>query len=118
MTVPFRRLAPRWLPLILLPVVACQPMQASPRTQANRQAVAECRAQADRTYAAQNRGDLSRRDDLDDPFAAGYVSGIVTRGLSAQYQRDNMVQDCLNASSQPAAIISPGEGTTFTPVRN
>ncbi len=111
--------ARRCLPLLLLPlVVACQQQTPRPRTPADRQALANCRADADRTYAAQNRGDLSRRDDIDNPFASGYTSGIVTRGLSAQYQRDNLVQDCLNASGQPAPAPNPGEGATFNPAKN
>lgn len=107
-----------YLPLVLLPlIVACQ-QQTPPRTPADRQAIANCRAEVDRTYSAQNRGDLSRREDFDDPFAAGYTSGIVTRGLSAQYQRDNMFQDCLNASGQPGAVYNPGEGAAFNPARH
>jgi hypothetical protein len=118
MTTPRPYLPILYLPILLLPlVVACQ-QQKSPQTPADRQAVATCRAEVDRTYTAQNRGDLSRREDYDDPFAAGYTSGIVTRGLSAQYQRDNMLQDCLNASGQPTAPFSPGEGGAFNPARN
>ena len=101
-------------------LASCQ-QSPVPKPRADAAAVADCRAQADRVYAAQNRADLSRRDDLDNPFAAGYVSGIVTRGLGSQYQRDNLVESCLNANAGGAASSgTPGqsEGTTFNPARN
>jgi hypothetical protein len=65
-----------------------------------------CRAEVDRVYSAQNRVDLSTRDQRDTPFAAGYLAGNTTQGLGAAYGRDNLYSSCLNnaADAAPAAV--------------
>src|SRR4051812_15006564 len=87
------------LPLLLLAVAACQP--ASPRSRADVGARGACRDWVARVYAAQTRADISRRDERDYAFATSYNSGIVTRGISARYGRDQMVTDCVQASAEP-----------------
>lgn len=115
MTLPPSRLALAVLPLL----VACQVLVAcqaapQPRTRANAATQNECRAVVDRVYAAQNRSELSTRDERDSPFAASYNSGIVTRGLSGRFQRDNMVNTCLDAAGNPSAVdVTPAP--TFAP---
>ena len=83
---------------------ACQ----SSRPRASAATTAACRAEVDRVYAAQNRVDLSRRDQRDTPFAANYVSGNTTSGLGAQFGRDNMETSCLNnaAGQAPADTVA------------
>ena len=99
---------------LLLPILAgCQP-PSSQRT-ANRSLVADCRVAVDRVYAAQNRVDLSRQDERDEPFAAQYVSGVVTSGLSARYGRDRMVDSCVKENGGPAQVPDSGTGTAFSP---
>ena len=80
-----------------------------------------CRQEVDRVYAAQNRRDLSYRDQRDTPFAASYNSGVTTRGLSALYDQDNQYASCVRANEpaaraggQPAGAQTTGP--TFSPV--
>lgn len=89
------------------------------RTRPTAAASAACRAETDRIYAAQNRAELSFRDQRDTPFAAGYNSGITTRGLGARFGRDNLESSCLanaagGAQAAPAGTDA-GTGPTFQP---
>ena len=102
---------------ILLPMLAagCQP---TPRSRANAASAAACRAEVDRVYAAQNRADLSQRDQRDTPLSSSYASGITSRGLGTLFGFDNQVSSCVSNSSGPsagAATIDPGTGPTFEP---
>jgi hypothetical protein len=109
-------LALRCLPLVVLAVAACQPA-AGPRSRADVAARQACRQEVDRVYSAQNRADLSRRDERDYAFSGSYNSGIVTRGISARYGRDQMVTDCVQANGQPGAQATDTVPTpTFSPV--
>ena len=92
--------------------------QSAPRSRADAAAAAACRADADRVYAAQNRADLSRRDQRDTPFASSYNSGITTRGLGTLFGLDSQVSSCVSSSSSPgsgAAAVDAGTGPTFSP---
>ncbi|GAC1343898.1 MAG: hypothetical protein NVSMB18_20540 [Acetobacteraceae bacterium] len=99
----------------MLSLAACQQPTPAPRSRADAAARADCRASVDRVYAAQNRGDLSRRDERDNPFAGSSVSGIVTRGLSSRYGRDNLESSCLNASGDRSQAVDTGTAPTFSP---
>ncbi len=104
-------------PLMLGALAGCQ---APPRSRASAAATQACRAEVDRVYAAQNRVDLSTRDQRDTPFAGGYSSGITSQGLGAQFGRDNQLSSCINNSTAPgtaapAAAVAPGTGPTFSP---
>lgn len=95
---------------------------AAPRSRADAATNAACRAEVDRVYAAQNRADLSRRDQRDTPFAESYNSGITSRGLGALFGRGNQVSSCVNNSgaagtSAGGANVGNGVGTgsTFSP---
>ena len=74
----------------------------------------DCRQSVERQYNAQNRADLTRRDERDYAFAGTYNSGIASRGLGAEYHREQMVSDCLRASGTPPSA-SPGVGPVFSP---
>lgn len=99
--------------LALILVAACQP--PPPPTPADTAIRADCRQTVEREYAAQNRADLTRRDERDLPFASSYNSGIASRGLGAEYSRDQMVTDCLRARGEGAAQTTPGVGPAFSP---
>lgn len=75
----------------------------------------ECRQQVERQYNAQNRVDLTRRDERDQPFASTYNGGIASRGLGAQYHREEMETACLRQSGDAAAATTPGVGPAFSP---
>jgi len=99
--------------LLCLAAAACQ---QAPRSRADGQTQAQCRQEVDRVYAAQNRGDLSRRDERDSPFAGAYLPGITTRELGARFARDNQMSSCLAQNrGGPATDISPAP--TFSPVQ-
>ncbi len=90
--------------------------QQTPRSRADAAANAACRVEVDRVYAAQNRADLSRRDERDTPFAASYLSGITTRQLGARFSRDNQVASCVNnAGPSGNAATDASIGPTFSP---
>lgn len=106
----------RCLPLLLVALAGCQ--QQAPRSRADTASRQACRDAVDRVYNAQNRADLSRRDERDYAFAGSYNSGIVTRGISARYGRDQMVTDCVQSSGQPGAqATDTGTAPTFSPVQ-
>jgi hypothetical protein len=71
--------------------------------------VSACRARADEVFQRQNRDQVYRvdtynTDTRDAPFATNGLKGVTSAGLSQQYGRDNMVEDCLrssNAGPQP-----------------
>jgi len=92
--------------------------QSAPRSRADAATAAACRAEVDRVYAAQNRAELSQRDQRDTPFAGSYNSGITSRGLGTLFGRGNQVSSCVSQSSGPnagAAAIDTGTGPTFSP---
>lgn len=111
------RISIDWMALAaIIPLVAgCQ---SAPRSRADVAAAAACRAEVDRVYAAQNRAELSQRDQRDTPFASSYNSGITTRGLGTRFSRDNQVSSCVSNASSPgtgAAALDVGTGPTFSP---
>lgn len=86
------------------------------RPRASAAVVQKCRMEVDRVYSAQNRVDLSLRDTRDTPFASNYNSGITSRGLGAQFGRDNQTQSCINEAtngSASAASSAASTGPTF-----
>ena len=102
--------------LLLLSAVLGGCAQQS-RTRPSSAASQACRAEVDRVYSAQNRVDLSTRDTRDTPFASNYLPGITSRGLGAEYGRDNMVQSCLNnaAGALPSSVApTAGTGPAFS----
>ena len=82
-----------------------QPIGSSAdRAGATPKAMAACRQRADEVFDRQNRADVYRSDmyaggERDSPFAATGMSGNPGAGLPARYQRETMVDDCLNATA-------------------
>ncbi len=98
---------------VILAVVACE--RPPPPTPAEAAIRTECRQTVDREYTAQNRADLTRRDERDTAFSSSFDAGISSRGLGAEYSRDQMVTDCLRAQGDSTSQPSPGVGPTFSP---
>lgn len=84
-------------------------------TRVDNDARQECRQQVERQYNAQNRVDLTRRDERDQPFASTYNGGISSRGLGAQYHREEMESACLRQAGDAGAAATPGVGPAFSP---
>lgn len=63
------------------------------------EALAGCRAEADRVYDTQNRYQLSERDSLDTPNSGSGTAENPASGLADKYGHDRMVDDCLDHSS-------------------
>ncbi len=89
-----------------------------PPTQADANIKADCRQQMERQYNAQNRVDLTRRDERDFAFAGSYNNGISSRGLGAEYGREQMVTDCLRSAGDNGSAPTPGVGPAFSPVNS
>jgi hypothetical protein len=104
-------MTPRFLVVILALGVlgACSPPPAPVgQARADRQTLDACRQRADEVYERQNRGAIyTSTDNRDTPFSGSYVSGITTRGLSAEYGRGNLIADCVRSSGQNP--IGPSE---------
>ena len=87
------------LSLLVALAAACTPLPPpTPAQRAQRAEAAACRADADASFAAQNRYLLSERDTTDAPFSSSGVSGITTRGLSQRYGYDEDLSRCLAAT--------------------
>ena len=99
--------------LVALSLAGCY--RPPPPTRADADTKAECRQQAERQYNAQNRVDLTRRDERDFAFAGNYNAGISSRGLGAEYHREQMVTDCLRSAGDGASTATPGVGPAFSP---
>ena len=77
---------------------------------------AACRAEVDRVYSAQNRGDLTFRDQRDTPFNSSYFPGDTPRGLASEYGRDNQYSSCIANSSGGGTNAPPAPGGNIGPV--
>ncbi len=84
---------------------------------------AACNQRADEVYTKQNR-DQVYRDDMyatstrDAPFAGAGLVGNTSRGLSGEYARDRLVDDCINgatAAATPAPSSSGGSLLSSAP---
>ena len=88
--------------------------RAPPPTRADTDIKAECRQQVERQYNAQNRVELTRRDERDYAFAGTYNT-VPSRGLGAEYHREQMVTDCLRSAGDSGTATTPGVGPAFSP---
>lgn len=86
-----------------------------PSTRADTEIKTDCRQQVERQYNAQNRVDLTQRVDRDTAFANSYNSGISSRGLGAEFHRDQMLTDCMRAAGDSAPQQATGVGPAFSP---
>jgi hypothetical protein len=74
---------------------------------------ATCRQRAEQVFQMQNPEDVYRSDTYatstrDTPFTGQGLANVPSRGLSSQYERDQMFSDCLrdsagNVGTSPAA---------------
>lgn len=131
MNVPIRaslRLLAAALPLAT--VVACmsdEPPTPGSRAAASPQTTAACRQRADDVYLRQNPNEVYSSDMFagglkDTPFAGRDVAGISNRGLSGQYARETMFDDCLRSvagniggSPEPPDLDSNGGSLPVPP---
>jgi hypothetical protein len=98
-----RRVLSAMLPLALL--AACSsnaPPLPGSRAAASPQTMAACRQRADEVYSRQNPNEVYSSDMFagglkDTPYAGRDVAGISNRGLSGQYARETMLDDCLRS---------------------
>jgi hypothetical protein len=100
-------------------VVATAPLGACWRPSADRAhasaaTLAACRTRADEVYQRQNRAEVYNADtyataERDSPYSTQGLPGITTNGLSGAYRRDQLEDDCLNATEAgPDDVSSPG----------
>jgi hypothetical protein len=68
-------------------------------TQDDREAVSDCRQESDRIFAVRNRYQISERDSSDTPFSANSLPSNPTAGLRDQYERDQLLDNCLSRSA-------------------
>jgi hypothetical protein len=98
----------------LAAIGGCAQRGSSGRVQASAATMAACRSRADEVYLKQNRAEVYQNDTYisstrDAPYASSGLPGITTDGLGGQYQRDQMIDDCINASegSERVTITNP-----------
>ena len=81
----------------------------------DRQAVAACKADADRTYLQQNRVLLSERSQRDTPFSSSGTVGVTSAGLPQLYGRSSDVEACLRRRQASAAAAQPDANGATSP---
>jgi len=84
---------------------------------ADQKALIACRARANEVYDRQNRGAIFNptSTDRDTPRSGDYMSGVPTRGLSARYGYENMIDDCLRHTNDAAPGADTAVQTIPTP---
>jgi hypothetical protein len=78
-----------------------------PVTSEDREAASACNAEADRVFAAQNRYQLSERDQSNAPYAGNTLPSNPTAGLSDRYEEGQYVDHCLARSAAGAPASQP-----------
>jgi hypothetical protein len=102
---------PAFLVLALGALCGCAntdlPAPLRSQQQADAQTVAACRQRANQVFDQQNRGAIfSQAPQTNMPFSANFTPDNPSRGLSAQFGFDRMVNDC---------VRNTGTETTRTP---
>ncbi len=87
--------------LLALTALAAGCARPTQESHASAVARAACKQHADAVYAMRNPDEVYRQDTYatstrDSPFSNNGLSSVVTAGLGGQFQRDQMVGDCLN----------------------
>lgn len=89
--------------LAVLPLIGCQSPAPAPRnSQASMDAaiLETCRQRANEIYDKQNRAEIySPQYNANTPLSGTYVDSALTRGLSARYAYEQMVQQCVRTAS-------------------
>jgi hypothetical protein len=89
------RIAPLFLACTLLSGCGFPP----PLSSEDREALASCNADVNRTWNVQHRADLSLRPEPDAPYSGNTPPGLPSDGLSDQYAHNAMIEDCLHGNS-------------------
>ncbi len=76
-------------------------------TREDKEALATCRSEADRVFAARNRYLLSERDGSASPFSGNTLAYNPNAGLSDQYEQQQLQDTCLARSAGGPAVV-PG----------
>jgi len=71
---------------------------AQPKSSEDREAIAACRSEADRIYAARNRDQIAERGSTGAPFSGAEVPPSPSDGLSDRYAYDKLEDTCLARS--------------------
>ena len=79
-----------------------------PQTSADIERRQDCTRQADQEFNKQNRYQLYEEDQSSTPFSSSGLIGVPNKGLSDQYRRDQMVDDCLHSMPENEPTILPG----------
>jgi hypothetical protein len=96
---------------------------AGARVGATPKAMAACRARADQVYIMQNpaavyRADMTASGQRDTPYGGQGVAGTPTDGLSARYNREQLIDDCLagmaSTSTSDVNTTSPAPAAAVT----
>jgi hypothetical protein len=95
-------------------LAGCQFGGARAGTQ-DRQAVAACRTEADRSYLQQNRVLLSERSQRDTPFSSSGTVGITSEGLPQLYGRSSDFEACLRSHHAASAGAQPAASSAMSP---
>ncbi|PPQ33146.1 hypothetical protein [Rhodopila globiformis] len=93
----------------VLALSACDAAPQSSQARADAATVAACRQRADEVYNQQNRGAIySANSSENAPFSANYTPGVTSRGLSALFAHDRMVNDCVrNTGTGAERSVAP-----------
>ncbi len=114
-----RRLAPALLPtaMAMAMLALCVAGCASPSPTAHADAVtaAACRQRADSVLAMRNPQQTYDDDNYatslrDSPLGTSGMLGVTNQGLSSRYERDKMVQDCINSTGKVAPTPAAPSG--------
>jgi hypothetical protein len=95
-----------------LPLAGCAAFPG-PQAAQDRATLQECRADADRVYAAQNRYQLSEQSTRDTPFSGSGQPVTPSDGLADEYAHANRVDDCVrhggvvDTSPEPTPAPAP-----------
>ncbi len=81
--------------LVVAALAGCAGLPGGGGDAARQDLVAQCRADADRVYAAQNRYQLSERDSGDTPFSGTGTTQTANRALADQYSQRQSVNQCV-----------------------
>ena len=101
---PAGRALLRLLPLLPLAAGLSGCGLYQPMNSVDRDALASCKSDADRVYAARNRYQMSERDQTDTPNGGSVLGGVPSAGLSDQYEQKQLVDTCLARSASSAAV--------------
>jgi hypothetical protein len=115
-----RRAFPLAVPAVVLLAAGC--MRAEPESHASAVERAACRHRADQVYAVQNPDQVFRSDTFatstrDAPFAGSGLPGQPDQGLTTQFTRQQMVEDCLNSNAGSVGATPAAPAPDATPPR-